>query len=223
MTVPFPNFDQSTHIHTSKSLYAAFGKRVFDIAMVLISAPIVLPVLLVICLAAWAQGGKPFYTQRRIGVNGREFLCWKIRTMVRDADAVLAAMIASDPKVAQEWALNQKLSNDPRITRLGRFLRRTSLDELPQLLNVLNGTMSLVGPRPFMPDQRNLYSSGSPDAAYYRLRPGISGLWQVSRRNAGSFGEREHFDEDYSARMGLGFDLWILWRTCTVVLRATGI
>ena len=194
----------------------------FDICLVVLALPVVLPVLALMLLATWVQGGKPLYRQRRVGLGGQEFLCWKVRTMVQDADRVLADLIARDPLIAEEWRTNQKLARDPRITRLGRFLRRTSLDELPQLWNVLNGTMSLIGPRPFTPDQRALYANGC-DSAYYYLRPGLSGLWQVSRRSAGSFADRVHYDDLYCQQMGLAFDASILWRTFMVVLRATGL
>jgi lipopolysaccharide/colanic/teichoic acid biosynthesis glycosyltransferase len=142
--------------------------------------------------------------------------------MVRGADELLARLVEEDDHIAREWLHHQKLTRDPRVTRLGRILRRSSLDELPQLWNVLNGTMSLVGPRPFTPDQRALYAGGRGDLAYYGLRPGISGFWQVSRRNAGSFAERVSFDEQYGRSVSLLTDLSILWRTFAVVLRATG-
>lgn len=223
MTVPYPDFSNVTPVRPAGGVYSTVGKRALDITMVLLCTPVVLPLLALILVFTWAQGGKPLFVQRRIGLGGREFRCWKVRTMVQDADLVLDRLVRTDAAIAHEWALNQKLTRDPRITRLGQFLRRSSLDELPQLWNVLNGTMSLIGPRPFTPDQRPLYAQGRSDASYYKLRPGISGLWQVSRRNAGSFAERAHFDEDYSQRIGLSFDLEILWRTVWVVLRATGI
>jgi len=223
MTVPYTDFSDVTPVRPVGNVYRSYGKRALDIGFVLISAPVVLPLLALILLATWIEGGSPLYVQRRIGRCGREFRCWKVRTMVRDADAALARLIADDETVAREWALNQKLADDPRITRLGRFLRKSSLDELPQLLNVVNGTMTLVGPRPFLPDQQVLYADGRREASYYDLVPGISGLWQVSRRSAGSFGERARYDEEYAQRMSLLFDIEILWLTAGVVLRATGI
>lgn len=223
MTVPFADFSDVTPVRSADSFYSTTGKRLVDVALVLLAAPVVVPLLAVIILISWAESGSPLFIQRRIGRGAREFRCWKIRTMVKDADAVLARLMAQNAAVAREWAVNQKLARDPRITRFGRFLRKSSLDELPQLLNVLNGTMSLVGPRPFTPEQKSLYAEGRADASYYSLRPGLSGLWQVSRRNAGSFGERAHYDEDYSIRMCLSFDLEILWRTFAVVLRSTGL
>ena len=212
-----------TPVRPVHNFYGSYGKRAIDIVLVVLAAPVILPVLAVILLVTAMSGGKPLYIQRRIGRGGREFRCWKVRTMVRNADGVLAKMIATDADTAAEWHRNQKLANDPRITRFGRLLRRSSLDELPQLWNVLTGDMSLVGPRPFTPDQKELYAEGRGDAAYYALRPGISGLWQVSRRNAGSFAERFHYDELYGRALSFTADMHILWRTCAVVVMATGL
>lgn len=220
--MPLPAFDEVAPVRSASSLYSTVGKRMIDLALVIVALPVVVPVLAVILLATWAEGGRPIYRQRRVGLAGREFLCWKVRTMVQDADQVLADLVARDADVAAEWHKNQKLARDPRITRLGRFLRRSSLDELPQLLNVLNGTMSLIGPRPFTPDQKALYAGGR-DCSYYYLRPGLSGLWQVSRRSEGGFADRIHYDELYSQQLSLSCDAGILWRTFSVVLRATGL
>lgn len=222
MTVPYSDFSVSHPVRPSTSLYRTFGKRCLDLLLVLLAAPVAVPLIALILLATWSEGGKPLYVQLRIGRGGQLFRCWKVRTMVQNADGVLAQLIGRDPAIAQEWHLNQKLSRDPRITRLGRFLRRTSLDELPQLWNVLNGTMSLVGPRPFTPEQQGLYAGGRA-AAYYSLRPGLSGLWQVSRRSSGSFSERSAYDDEYSHQISLWRDVMILWRTVSVVVRATGI
>jgi lipopolysaccharide/colanic/teichoic acid biosynthesis glycosyltransferase len=135
-----------------------------------------------------------------------------------DADAVLAAVLTADPEAAAEWTRTQKLRNDPRITRLGRFLRKTSLDELPQIWNVFRGEMSFVGPRPMMVEQQHLY----PGEAYFRLRPGITGLWQVSERNLTSFAERAAFDTRYAEILSFRTDLGIFVRTVQVVLKGTG-
>ncbi|MBS0563587.1 MAG: sugar transferase [Proteobacteria bacterium] len=223
MTVPYADFSDVTPVYVPTGFYSNIGKRLLDIALVVISLPVVVPLLVLILGITALDGGKPLYVQRRIGRGGREFLCWKVRTMVHDADRVLDDLMRRDPEVAHEWRERQKLSCDPRITAFGRLLRRTSLDELPQLWNVLNGTMSLVGPRPFTPDQRQIYAGGRDSAAYYALRPGLSGLWQISRRNAGSFAERVRYDEEYGRHLTLAFDLWILFSTVSVVLSATGI
>lgn len=223
MTVPFSDFSQASAVHSASSAYRHFGKRALDLLAVLLIAPVAVPLVGLILLLTWAEGGKPLYAQRRVGRGGRTFICWKVRTMVAGADEILERLIVEDAALASEWQRNQKLAQDPRVTRLGRFLRRTSLDELPQLWNVLTGTMSLVGPRPFTPEQRELYAGGSSEVAYYGLRPGISGLWQIGRRNAGSFSERVTFDEAYGRSLSLGTDLAVLWRTVAVVLRATGV
>jgi lipopolysaccharide/colanic/teichoic acid biosynthesis glycosyltransferase len=143
---------------------------------------------------------------------------WKLRSMVPDADAKLAAYLDSDASARREWDAYQKLTNDPRITPLGVMLRKSSLDELPQLWNVLKGDMSLVGPRPMMPEQRSMYVGD----AYYKLRPGVTGLWQVSDRNATTFARRAEYDTDYERKLSLATDLMVLAATVGVVLRGTG-
>jgi lipopolysaccharide/colanic/teichoic acid biosynthesis glycosyltransferase len=199
-------------------LYRNAVKRALDIALVLASLPVVLPFVVLLALLVMRDGHAPFYTQARIGREGRVFRFWKLRSMVCDAEARLADCLASDPVAKAEWDHSQKLKSDPRITRLGNFLRKTSLDELPQLWNVLKGDMSLVGPRPMMPGQQALY----PGLAYYALRPGITGTWQISDRNQSSFAARADFDSDYEERLSFAGDLHILVATFGVVLRGTG-
>lgn len=206
----------------SFGIYRRYGKRCLDVIAVLLLAPIVLPVVLVAWMVTRRDGHSAFYAQTRVGMDGREFKCWKIRTMINNADEELGRILREDPELAREWRENQKLANDPRVTRWGSALRRTSIDELPQLWNVLCGDMSLIGPRPFTPDQRAMYDECSPTKAYYRLRPGLSGLWQVECRNAGTFADRVAFDEAYEASLTLGGDLSIGLRTVMVVLNATG-
>ncbi len=193
-------------------------KRVLDVVLVLMSAPMVVPLILLLALLVRQDGGGAFYTQPRVGRDGGIFRIWKLRTMVPDADARLRQMLDTDPDAKAEWDATQKLRRDPRITSAGQFLRRSSLDELPQLWNVLVGDMSLVGPRPMMPDQQALY----PGQAYYALRPGITGLWQTEGRNATTFAARADYDARYEVRVTLAADLRILWRTVSVVMRGTG-
>lgn len=193
-------------------------KRVFDLCAVLAAAPVVVPVIAGLAVAVAISGGQPFYTQERVGMGGRVFRMWKLRSMVRGADALMEAHLAADPAARAEWDTTQKLKNDPRITRFGRFLRRSSLDELPQLWNVVTGEMSLVGPRPMMVNQRTLY----PGTAYYALRPGITGLWQTAGRNRTTFAARAEYDAAYEAEVTLKRDLLVLWRTVNVVVNATG-
>ncbi|MGR3375778.1 sugar transferase [Salipiger abyssi] len=200
------------------SFYRHAFKRALDIALVLIGALPVLAVTLVLAAIIALDGKSPFYLQKRVGRNGRVFHMWKLRSMVTDADRQLEAYLDRNPAARKEWNLTQKLRHDPRITRVGRLIRKTSLDELPQLWNVLRGDMSLVGPRPMMVDQQELY----PGTAYYALRPGITGFWQTSVRNDSSFAERAGFDTEYLRKLSLGTDLQILAKTFKVVLHGTG-
>jgi lipopolysaccharide/colanic/teichoic acid biosynthesis glycosyltransferase len=143
---------------------------------------------------------------------------WKLRSMVADADARLGAYLDANPERRREWDENQKLRDDPRITPVGRIIRKTSIDELPQLWNVLRGDMSLVGPRPMMPDQQAIY----PGTAYYALRPGITGFWQTSVRNESSFADRARFDASYLRDLSFATDFGVLLRTVRVVVCGTG-
>jgi exopolysaccharide production protein ExoY len=199
-------------------LYKRSFKRVLDCIFVLLAAPIILPVVLLLGVLVRRDGGPAFYSQERIGLNGRIFRIWKLRSMCVGADQLLEAHLAADPVARVEWETTQKLKDDPRITRIGRMIRRNSLDELPQLWNVLKGDMSLVGPRPMMPDQAPLY----PGVAYYGLRPGVTGFWQISRRNGTTFAGRAAYDTRYARRLSLGTDLKVLFATVWVVLIGTG-
>lgn len=202
----------------SQGLYRNRLKRVFDVCAVCICAPFVVLAVFALALFVARDGGNPFYCQNRVGLDGRIYRMWKLRSMVVGADEKLEEYLAANPEARQEWDSTQKLKSDPRITRFGRILRKSSMDELPQLWNVLKGDMSLVGPRPMMPSQQDLYSG----QAYYRLRPGITGIWQVSRRNETTFADRAHFDQDYDRTLSLSTDLVLLIKTVRVVLRATG-
>jgi exopolysaccharide production protein ExoY len=209
---------QDGAVRLRKSFYKSYGKRMIDVALILFAAPFILPVVAVIALMATSKGASPFYFQRRVGRGGKIFNLVKIRTMVPNAEAALEAYLASDPAARQEWDSTQKLKHDPRITAAGHFLRKSSLDELPQLWNVLKGDMSLIGPRPMMVDQQKLY----PGTAYYALRPGISGAWQVSDRNDSSFADRATYDTDYNNNLSFKTDVSILVRTFGAVIRCTG-
>ena len=165
--------------------------------------------------------GPVFYVQQRVGRDHRSFGCIKFRTMRRDADKILSTVLASSPDLQEEFRNDFKLKNDPRITRIGRFLRRSSLDELPQFLNVLRGEMSIIGPRPELPQVVERYQPW--EHARHAVKPGITGLSQVSGRNALGWDERLALDVEYVRTRSLLGDLRILWRTVLVVLRRDGI
>jgi lipopolysaccharide/colanic/teichoic acid biosynthesis glycosyltransferase len=201
------------------SLYRAGGKRLADVVLsallLLLVGPLVALLALIIALM---DGHNPFYAQERVGRGGRPYRMWKLRSMVPDADATLEACLASDPARRAEWDVHQKLQNDPRVTGFGRFLRAGSLDELPQFWNVLKGDMSVVGPRPMMVGQADLYLGKS----YFTLRPGITGPWQVSDRHASTFADRARYDEAYNRTMSFGTDMAFVVRTVGVVFRGRG-
>ncbi|GAW33768.1 putative sugar transferase EpsL [Roseovarius sp. A-2] len=199
-------------------LYADRFKRALDIVIVLLAAPVAVIVVGLLGLIIMADGMSPFFMQDRVGRHGRLFRMLKLRSMVADAETRLQAHLETCPKARIEWQVNQKLRRDPRITRIGRIIRKTSLDELPQLWNVLVGDMSIVGPRPMMPSQQSLY----PGIAYYAMRPGITGYWQISVRNESSFAERAQFDARYFRDLSLLTDLRVMLRTFGVVMRGTG-
>jgi Undecaprenyl-phosphate galactose phosphotransferase WbaP len=181
---------------------------------------LIFPLLFVVSLLVCMDGGPVIFGHRRVGLGGQPFRCLKFRTMVMDSAAVLARTLAEDPDAAAEWAENHKLRNDPRVTRVGRFLRVTSLDELPQLFNVLRGEMSLVGPRPIV--QEEVVRYGQDIEYYYRVKPGLTGLWQVSGRSDTSYRERVAFDVAYVKKWSLWQDLWILVKTVQVIVMREG-
>ncbi len=229
MTLHVPNLttdtspeiqDPSDDAGVRRGPYQVFFKRALDVTLVLLSVPFILPFILFLALIIALTGNIPFYSQARVGRGGKSFRMWKLRTMVRNADEYLETYLEANPDARREWDSYQKLKDDPRVTSLGRILRKTSIDELPQLFNVLNGTMSLVGPRPMMPDQKQYYHG----LAYYTLRPGITGPWQTSGRNyCSTFQERVSYDNAYAREISLKTDLQFLVRTVGVVLRAKGL
>ena len=175
---------------------------------------------LILAVASRLDGGPMLFAHRRVGAGGRPFYCLKFRTMVVDADRVLDEALARDPALAAEWAASRKLVDDPRVTRLGRILRKTSLDELPQLINVLRLEMSLVGPRPIVEAEVPLY--GEAIAQYYATRPGLTGLWQVSGRSNTSYARRVQLDVWYVNNWTIWNDIAVLFKTIPVVLGRQG-
>ena len=202
----------------ASGLYRRHVKRALDVVFVLLVAPFAAPLVALLAVLVARDGAPPIFGQTRIGRDGRRYTCWKLRSMVPDAEAKLAELLSTDEAAAEEWRVHQKLCRDPRVTPLGAWLRRTSLDELPQLWNVLAGEMSLVGPRPMTPDQQSIY----PGAAYYALRPGITGPWQITERHDSAFAARAVHDTRYAQEVSLGLDLSILLRTAGVVIKGGG-
>lgn len=203
------------------AFWGAALKRAFDLAFVLGLVVVLLPLLLAVALGVrFSSSGPIMYSQKRLGKNGASFEFYKFRSMVVNSDEVLDSVLSTVPDARAEWDAYQKLEDDPRITRFGRLIRRTSLDELPQLWNVITGDMSLVGPRPCMPQQKNLY--GRHWSVYCAVRPGLTGLWQVSGRNRLTYGERVKLDAEYVRRWSLWLDFKILMKTVKVVLTADG-
>ncbi|KPQ08984.1 MAG: galactosyltransferase ExoY [Rhodobacteraceae bacterium HLUCCA09] len=197
------------------------AKRLFDIAFSLAALLFLAPALLLIAgILLWREGGPVFFAHERIGRGGRRFRCIKFRTMVPDAEARLAELLAADPVARAEWQATRKLTNDPRVSCLGDILRRTSLDELPQFINVLRGDMSVVGPRPIIAEELPLYREHSGD--YLSVRPGITGLWQVSGRSDTTFDERVALDARYVRERTLAGDVAIVVRTLGVLLSQKG-
>jgi Undecaprenyl-phosphate galactose phosphotransferase WbaP len=196
-------------------------KRIMDIGISLILGLVFLPILLFVALMIRLDSPGPiFYTQERLGKGGRKIKIYKFRSMHVNADRVLNEYLANNPEAREEWMQNQKLRNDPRITHTGKWIRGFSLDEVPQLFNILKGDMSLVGPRPIMLEQKTLYGNGID--LYRSVRPGLTGFWQVSGRNHTTFHQRTLFDSYYVRNWSLWFDINILWRTVWVVLSRTG-
>lgn len=208
----------STHRLGKQSAYASIGKRVLDLFVVLLTAPVTLPLLILTAIIVALDGHSPVYVQDRVGRGGRIFKMFKFRSMVPNADHILEAHLDANPEARIEWDHSQKLRHDPRVTRFGALMRKCSLDELPQILNVLIGDMSLIGPRPMMVGQTKLY----PGSSYYNMRPGISGLWQVTDRNDTAFTERARYDDQYFHNLSLASDCLIIAKTFVVVFRGTG-
>ena len=195
-------------------------KRTIDIVLSLGACLVLAPLMAVIALAVWASSKGPLiYKQKRIGRDGEIFEMLKFRTMYIDSDGLLQALLRSCPRSAKEWSVYQKLRYDPRITGVGAFLRKTSLDELPQLYNVLFGHMSMVGQRPILPAQIDAYGTEH-YAEYIRARPGITGLWQVSGRNGLSFEKRAALGTEYSKNWSNRYDFKLLLKTVPALLKS---
>lgn len=206
---------------TFNEITYSFLKRTVDITASAAALLLLSPVFLVTSLAIRKDSDGPaMFTQKRIGKDGKLFEIYKFRTMVPDADKKLFEMLEKDEKAREEYKLNKKLKHDPRITKVGNFLRKTSIDELPQLINVLKGDMSLVGPRPYLP--REIKDMGEYYDTIIESKPGITGLWQVSGRSNTTFEQRLEFDKEYTENKGFLYDMGLLTKTVGVVVKKNG-
>jgi exopolysaccharide production protein ExoY len=196
-------------------------QRIVDLGVVSLAILALFPLMLILALVVWiSDGGSIFFGHVRVGRMGQLFRCWKFRTMAVDGDKVLAEHLARNPEALEEWRERHKLRRDPRITPVGRVLRASSLDELPQLFNVLLGEMSVVGPRPIVPEEISRYKTNFRD--YCSCRPGITGLWQVSGRNDVSYEQRVVLDTRYASSRTVWLDVKIMAATVPAVLARRG-
>ncbi len=203
------------------------AKRAIELTLTLAALTVFSPAILVLCLLVKLSSRGPiFYNQRRIGKGGREFKAWKFRTMQQNADKVLEQYLASNPAAKAEWDEKHKLADDPRVTKIGKFLRATSIDELPQLWNVICGEMSLVGPRPIIDsptyDAQYVRQYKDEFEAYKSVRPGLTGMWQVECRNRGVYELRIFWDMYYVRNWNIWLDLYLIMRTIKVVVFREG-
>lgn len=207
---------------TVTSVKRNFTKRLFDILFSIGAIVIMLPLLLICALAiAFTSKGPIIYGHKRIGRGGKPFTCYKFRTMYQDADKRLKELLESNILLNDEWNRSHKLKNDPRVTAIGRFLRRTSLDEFPQFWNVLRGDLSVVGPRPVVREELIKFY-GSNASAVLQVRPGLTGLWQVSGRSETSYEKRVQLDLEYVEKSSLLLDLTIVAKTIPALLNSRG-
>lgn len=206
--------------HRDPSEFRKAAKRAFDIVGAIGLLIFFAPIMMVIYAVVRSDGGPGVFAHERVGKDGARFKCYKFRSMIPDADRVLKDLLVCNEQFRRDWNADQKLRNDPRITKVGLFLRKKSLDELPQLFNVIKGEMSLVGPRPVTADELERY--GDKVEYYLNTRPGLTGAWQVSGRNDVSYEQRVAFDVDYAKNWTFVADLVILLRTVQVVLSGRG-
>lgn len=205
------------NITVTNSIYL-FVKRVFDLIISAFLLIVLSPLFLVIILAIKLDSkGKSIYTQTRIGQNGKTFKLYKFRSMIVDADKVLFELLENNPEMKMEYDIHKKLKNDPRVTKVGKVIRKLSMDELPQLINVLNGEMSLIGNRPYL--EREIKDMGKYYDEIVKTKPGITGYWQVNGRSKTTFRSRCKMEADYSKRASLKLDMQIFLKTFKVLIK----
>jgi len=209
----------STHNLTKP--FSLFWKRFIDLLLLLLSSPVTIPVTAFVALIVKITSPGPiFYGHKRIGKNGKEFKCWKFRSMVIDADKQLEKILAENPEMRAEWEKDRKFTNDPRVTKIGKILRKTSIDEIPQFFNILTGEMSFIGPRPVTEPELAKY--GKKSDFILSVQPGLSGMWQISGRSDTGYEERVTLDSYYIQNWSVWLDIWIIIKTVYVVLRGKG-
>lgn len=208
------------YLFIMNSAGTSLSKRLFDVVCSVLALAFLSPIFLFVAVLVRRDGGSALYSHERVGLGGKTFFCLKFRSMYEDSDTRLEMLLASDPKARQEWTEHYKLKQDPRITPVGHFLRESSIDELPQLVNVLKGDMSLVGPRPVIVEELGKY--GDAKEAYLSVRPGLTGLWQVSGRNDLDYKTRVNLDTEYIESWSFKVDVIILLKTIRVVLERRG-
>lgn len=219
--LPYAHGTGTQELSLSSRALGGLGKRALDIAIAISAIAAILPLMVVVWLIIRCSSGQPaIFVQQRVGLGGKTFPCLKFRTMCVNSGAVLEQYLASRSEAAVEWQATQKLRDDPRVTRIGRILRKTSIDELPQLFNVLCGDMSCVGPRPILAEELQRY--GGHASSYLRTRPGLTGMWQVSGRSKLSYDERVALDDHYVAHWSMLLDVKILLKTVVVLAKFDG-
>jgi Undecaprenyl-phosphate galactose phosphotransferase WbaP len=206
--------------NSAKSITSTVAKRIFDVVGAVSIALVCAPVFVVIAIIIRVSGQPVVFSHQRVGKDRKMFQCYKFRSMVPDAEQILQKLLHSDPAVLREWRESHKLRDDPRITKFGEFLRKSSLDELPQLWNVLKGDMSLVGPRPIVEDELERY--GNKAKVYLSVKPGMTGLWQIMGRSNVTYSRRVSLDTWYVRKQTVFLDAWILIRTAKVVFKRIG-
>lgn len=209
-------------VFMKKRYFYRFFKRLLDIIISIFGMLLLIPITIGVWLANLISkdNGPVFFKNKRIGLNGKTIYIYKYRSMCMNAEAKLEELMASDPKIREEYLTNKKLENDPRITKVGKFIRKTSIDELPQFINVFLGNMSVVGPRPYLPREKD-------DMGYHydniiKVKPGVTGFWQVNGRSDTGFDERLEMDTQYVAKRSLWMDIKIFFKTIWVVIAGKG-
>ena len=207
--------------HRLNMFWNLWIKRFMDVSIVLIGSIIISPIFFLIALFIKINSPGPvLYTQKRIGQNGKYFRAYKFRSMVSNAEEILKELLAKDKNAREEWNQNQKLKNDPRITAIGKLIRKTSLDEFPQFINIIKGEMSLVGPRPIVDEEIKKY--GSDFQRIFSIKPGLTGLWQVSGRSDTNYSDRVSLDTYYLQSWSVWLDIWIICKTFGVLIKGSG-